>query len=92
MVLSCYSDVSSLSVHLQLIIGSLRNDGGKGNDSDNATNHSWLKEEATMLQQQCCNAAHAASIEVLTTTRTPIFSFSRRNPSKEKIYSWVKAV
>ena len=39
MALSCYSDVSSLSVHLQVIIGSLRNDDGKANDLDNATNH-----------------------------------------------------
>ena len=51
MALSCYLDVSSLSVHLQLIIGSLRNDAGKGNDLDNATNHyyEWLKEEATIV-------------------------------------------
>ena len=51
MALSCYSDVSSLSVHLQLIIGCLRNDDGKGNDSDNATYHyyDWLIEESTVV-------------------------------------------
>ena len=51
MALNCYLDVSSLSVHLQLIIGGLRNDDGKGNDSVNATNHfyDWLIEESTIV-------------------------------------------
>ena len=51
MALSWYSDASSFSVHLQLIIGSFRNDDGKGNDSDNATNHyyEWLKGAATIV-------------------------------------------
>ena len=51
MALSCYSDVSSLSFHLQLIIGCFRNDDGKGNDSDNVTNQYYdcLIEESTVV-------------------------------------------
>ena len=54
MALRCYSDVSSLLVHLQLIISTFRNDDGKGNDSDIATKHyyEWLKEEATIVSSK----------------------------------------
>ena len=78
--LSCYSDVGSRSVHLQLIIGGLRNDGGKGNDLDNATNHyyDWLKEEATIVlrTQQVLKCLTVCQTRFWRQPEAPNFSFS----------------